>query len=420
MTRLIKAIHLTWSRTLLFIFVLALLIRGVFILTLQDGFYFVDSVAYSGAAVNLLATGELGDYNRPPAYPVFLAVIYTVFGDSIFIVRMVESVMGAFLAMLVALIGRRIGGDAVGALAGILWSIHPLGVFIAGLYYPTGLVTMLLAWGVLCFLPYSHEEVSPKRVVLAGMLWGLAALTIPVVLATIAAISLWLMAWGRANRLRLVSLLCFCSALVVVPWIIRDYYKYGQIVLLEPRTVQVLPQVFADLGLFTITTPSNAPPENKLQAIMKYPAVYAPHMLREFVYFWKLYPDRMVMANPANREKFHELDSRIVKNTIFTTNNLITAVSILSNGPLFLFATLGTAAMWLKRERRRELTFLWATILSFAVTYSLFIGKARYRIPIEPYIAILSACGMKETWDLLVERFAPKEQGEASASTSLA
>jgi hypothetical protein len=50
---------------------------------------------------------------------------------------MVESVMGAFVALLIALIGRRIGGNTVGALAGILWAIHPIRIFIAGLYYRT-------------------------------------------------------------------------------------------------------------------------------------------------------------------------------------------------------------------------------------------------------------------------------------------
>jgi hypothetical protein len=38
--------------------------------------------------------------------------------------------------------------------------------------------------------------------------------------------------------------------------------------------------------------------------------------------------------------------------------------------------------------------------------YSAFYTKTRYRIPIEPYIVILSAYGIKKTWDLLAARFA--------------
>ena len=134
---------------MLSIFIIALLIRGVFILSLQDGFYFPDSVEYSQAAINLLTSGQLGEsYHRPPGYPVFLAGVYLFFGKSMLAVRMVESVMGALLAVLIALIGKRLGRE-VGALAGALWSIYPIGVFVAGLVYPTQIAAFLLAVGIL-------------------------------------------------------------------------------------------------------------------------------------------------------------------------------------------------------------------------------------------------------------------------------
>src|SRR4051794_18908253 len=84
----------SWYRYMLFIFVAALLIRVAFVLTLQNGFYFPDTVEYSGAAVNLLTQGELGaDYHRPPAYAAFLAAVYRFFGENIVAVRMIESVL---------------------------------------------------------------------------------------------------------------------------------------------------------------------------------------------------------------------------------------------------------------------------------------------------------------------------------------
>jgi hypothetical protein len=59
--------------------------------------------------------------------------------------------------------------------------------------------------------------------------------------------------------------------------------------------------------------------------------------------------------------------------------------------------------MCLDRARRRYLTLLWAIILSFAGVYSVFYAKTRYRIPIEPYITILSAYGLQQAWLLLVK-----------------
>jgi 4-amino-4-deoxy-L-arabinose transferase-like glycosyltransferase len=405
MTRLRNTLFGNWNRTLFTIFIAALLVRGVFVLTLQDGFYFPDSVDYTRAAVNILTNSELGErYHRPPGYPVFLAGIYSFFGENILAVRMVESVMGAFLAVVIALLGRRIGGEVLGALAGILWSIYPLGVFIAGLVYPTNLLTMLLACGLLCFLPNSQQELSAKRVFFAGIVWGIAALTTPVVLATVGMISLWVIYWSRANRLLLISVLFLGSALTVVPWIIRDFYVYGRLIIVEPRVVQQLPLM--DQSKENV-------PEKKIEAILKHPRVFAERYASEFKRFWLPYPERLVMDWPTVREKAHEKDRRIVKDTIFTKNFLINVVGIFSTGPLFAFAIIGTAAMWFQQKRRRELSLLWAIILSFAAVYSIFYAKMRYRIPVEPYIIILSAYGIKKTWDVLAERLARREQIEA-------
>src|SRR5262245_53242837 len=148
-----------WRRTVLLVFFLALLTRGAFILTQQDGYYFPDSLVYSQTVVKLLFVGEFGaDFGHAPGYPVFLAVMYWLFGESIFAIRVVESVMGALLAVIMAQIGRRVGGEIVGALAGTIWAVYPLGIFIAGLVYPQGLGAMLLACAVYCVLPAKLEE----------------------------------------------------------------------------------------------------------------------------------------------------------------------------------------------------------------------------------------------------------------------
>jgi 4-amino-4-deoxy-L-arabinose transferase-like glycosyltransferase len=409
--RTVNAIFGNWRRTLLSIFIVALLTRGVFILTLQDGYYFPDSIAYSGAAVSLITHGELGQsYNRPPGYPVFLAGIYTFFGQSILTVRIVESLLGALLAVVIAMIGKRIGGEVVGSLAGMLWSIYPLGVFIVGLVYPTNLLTMLLACGLLCFLSWPDKELSPKRVFLAGIIWGLGALTIPAVIATIGAVSIWMMCCNRAKRVQLVSLLVLGSALTIVPWIIRDLYVYDRLVLVEPRVVEHLPRIDK--------TQKNVQ-EKKVEALIEHPRVFAMRYAREFLHFWQPYPERLTMDWPTVREEAHEADHRIVKETIFTKNNLVMLVNLLSTGPLFLFAIAGTIAMWLEPARRRYLSLLWAIILSFAGVYSLFYAKTRYRIPIEPYITILSAYGIKKTWDLVAERFTRREQIEAKVKAEV-
>ena len=49
-----------WRWMLLGIFVTAFLLRVTFTLTLQDGFYFPDSIEYSNAAINILTEWRIG------------------------------------------------------------------------------------------------------------------------------------------------------------------------------------------------------------------------------------------------------------------------------------------------------------------------------------------------------------------------
>jgi 4-amino-4-deoxy-L-arabinose transferase-like glycosyltransferase len=388
-----------WQRSLLAIFVTALLIRSVFILTLQNGFYFPDSLSYSQAATNLLAHGTFGKaYDHSPMYPLVLAAIYALFGQHIVAIRLVQAVMGACIAVVIALIARRIGKKGVGTLAGVLWSVYPLGVFMAGFEYPTSVITLLLAGAVLCMMTEAEQVLGAGRVILGGLLFGAAALTIPVTLVAVVPTTLWILYWQPTRRLVLAVLFLLGVALPLTPWTLRNLYVYGQIVIVEPRLVQQLPQV----GPAQQEGVDNKQ-EGKIKAILRHPDAYVAHFIREFGHFWDLYPTRILMNDQAYREALHERDARVVKQTIFGTP-WTSLVSILSVGPAFLFALIGIWALWFQKAQRRSLSLLCMTVLSFAVGYSFFFAKIRYRLPVEPYIIILSAYGLKQTWSILAEQ----------------
>jgi 4-amino-4-deoxy-L-arabinose transferase-like glycosyltransferase len=382
------------------IFALALLSRLGFVMTLINGFYFPDAVGYTAAAVNLLTHGEFGaGYNRIPVYPIFLAGIFAIFGEQIVATRIVEALVGACLAVVIAMIAKRSGGDAVGALAGLIWSLYPLGIFIVGSLYPTNVATMLLACGILSILTQSRNTLTPKRVLLGGLFLGLTALTMPVALLTVFTIVLWMAYWESKRRLVLVTVFLSGVIIPLAPWTARNFYVHGRLVIVEPRLIEHLPTVGEGR--------ENKPGEesvDKVTAILRNPNQYASRVTREFLFFWELYPDRLVMNRPAIREQMYKADSRIVRETVFGTS-WTTLVSILSVGPIFFFALIGAGVMGPEKEQRRALTLFGSTILSFAIGYSLFLGKIRYRVPVEPYIIIMSAYGLRQMWLVLIRKF---------------
>jgi 4-amino-4-deoxy-L-arabinose transferase-like glycosyltransferase len=410
-----------WWRRVFCLFVLAFIIRGVFILTLRDGFYFPDSVDYSRAAVSLIVDGEFGEtYRRSPGYPLFLAGIYGLVGEKIVAVRLVEAFLGACLVVVIAIIAQRIAGDQVGALAGLLWSIYPMGVFIVGLVYPTNVATLLLACAMLCLVTTAEEGLAPGRVIVGGILFGLAALTVPVVLATILTITFWIVYWQRRRRLLLISIFLLGAALPLTPWTIRNFYMYDRLVIIEPRLAKHLPSIGEAQSVGNAQSMGNAPQEakgrrggEKIKAILENFSLFTARVVRQFGHFWELQPTRIRMDRPNVRTRMHERDSRVVKEAVFDTS-WTSLVSLLSVGPIFLFALIGTSAMSLHKQRRPALSLLCITILSFAISYSFFVSKTRYRIPVEPYIFILSAYGLRHIWLALMRRFVrePLPDGE--------
>jgi 4-amino-4-deoxy-L-arabinose transferase-like glycosyltransferase len=394
-----------WSHPLVLVFLLALLTRIAFIMTQQNGFYFPDSIGYSRTAVNLIASGGFGaGYDRAPGYPLFLASVYSVLGESIFAVRIVESFIGASLAVLIALIGNRIGDETIGLVAGGLWSVYPIAIFITGLIYPANLAAFLMALCVWSALPCQGKEFSATKLFAAGLFSGLAALTIPVVLLTIVALVAWIFFWTAHSRVWLAFLFLLGSSLTVLPWTVRNYAVYGRLVPLQSNVERHLP---------AMSTVRKNRDIGRLDAILERPDIFATHVIKNFLGFWELSPNRIRMADQDYRDRLHARHDKLVQSTIFTPNRLINAVSILSTGPVFLFAIIGTALVWIRKDRARELSLLYLVVLSFAVGYAFFVGRLRYRAPIEPYIIILSAYGISHVYSLLATRFPAGRQTRA-------
>jgi hypothetical protein len=243
----------------------------------------------------------------------------------------------------------------------------------------------------------TDQEPGPKRLFLGGIFFGFAALTTPVVLVTVVAMTLWMWYWRHTHRFLLTTLFLLGVALLLVPWTVRNFFVYDRLVIVEPRVIQ---------ELSWIGNLSKDGQDNKqgstIKAILEYSGRAAMRFFWNFRYFWELYPHRVAMNSPTYREKEYEQDARIVRETVFGTEwtNLISVCSV---GPMFLFALVGAGAMWFQKEQRGHLSLLGLMILSFAFAYSFGYGKIRYRLPVEPYILILSAYGIWHMWTIVVQ-----------------
>lgn len=94
---------------------------------------FYDEVGHFGA--NLIREGDWNIYTEiinysnaafsDMGYPIYLSIVYWIFGDSILIVRVVKAILGAWTAVLIYKFASRNFGENTGRMAGILCMLMP-------------------------------------------------------------------------------------------------------------------------------------------------------------------------------------------------------------------------------------------------------------------------------------------------------
>lgn len=74
-------------------------------------------MTYDGIATTVVAEHHHGNTWYPPGYPLFLAVIYTLFGPKVIILRIIQAVVGALTCVVTYLLARRLFNEREGVLA---------------------------------------------------------------------------------------------------------------------------------------------------------------------------------------------------------------------------------------------------------------------------------------------------------------
>ncbi len=73
---IIKNIITDDKKFLILVFTLAIFLRVAFLLTVENRYYFSDSLEYEDSAVQILSGQGFGDFKRAPLYSVWMAGIF--------------------------------------------------------------------------------------------------------------------------------------------------------------------------------------------------------------------------------------------------------------------------------------------------------------------------------------------------------
>jgi len=229
------------------VFLLALALGLAMVLVVFRAQSLVDNVSdpYKfGEMGKTIARGEPLDpygsllHRRSPLYPLFIAAVYSVFGEHPMAVYLLQCLLMAATCWLVFDMGRRVFNLRTGVLAGVMCALHPLMLrYVPDLHLET-LLSFLFTLVVWCSVRF-HEKPTVAAGVWFGLAGGAAALTKAVVLlypglfvAAMLALRFVLKRRVTLPSIGAIAVIPLMMLLVIAPWTYRNYAVTGKFVLI--------------------------------------------------------------------------------------------------------------------------------------------------------------------------------------------
>lgn len=227
---------------------LVAILLSSFLASLIFSFYFrihpvVDAQAYDQIAVNIVeGYGFKEDRSKSfqwdnaivragPGYEYFLAGIYAVFGHRYEAVWVVQAIMHAASAFLIYLIAYRLfreEGRRIGLLAAGLFGFWPDLIEISAMLMTETLYLFFTIAVVYVFVRMYAVPTSRGGALLLGAMTGLAILTRP---PLILFVPILLFFFWQKHTYRALGYFLFALGAALLPWVIRNYLIYHQVIL---------------------------------------------------------------------------------------------------------------------------------------------------------------------------------------------
>jgi tetratricopeptide (TPR) repeat protein len=398
-------------RYIILIFLLAIVIRGLYLIDSSDNLTFnvpvVDSRTYDQIAREVVDKGNLTRdlFWQPPFYPLFLSLIYLFSKGSILSVKVFQMILGGLTCVLVYLLGRKIFNKRIGLLAGIIAALYLPLIFFEGELLATGWAAF---WSVVLVLVFLSTAEKPGVVncFFLGLSGALSIITRPVFLPFFIACCIWLIMQASRQktlkRLLPMSILITAGFLAVsLPVGLLGYHTTGKI--------RILP-FSGGINFYIGNNPDykktiTLRPGLGWEKFIGLPQKYGINSIYEKEKFYRNEAISYAVNEPLNFSK-----GLLSKTTqFFTSREIPRNVNIYSFrkwskllrigvweakgfgfpfGLLLSLAVVGTVYWWRKIPGP-----LWLLMVLYPASVILIFVASRYRIPVVPSMCVLASGG---------------------------
>ncbi|MCX6600918.1 MAG: glycosyltransferase family 39 protein [bacterium] len=172
---------------------------------------------------------------RDMLLPVVCAALMALFGDSPLPMLLLNVLLSVATAILLFDLGRRRFGERVALIMAGVWLLYPTAIIFSAMLFTETLFVFLWVLAVWLYDRLDEGGYRPLDAVALGAVSGLLMLTraVGVVVAVSLIIYIVLIRFERPLRVRLRAALILGAAclLVVLPWMVRNYFAVGRFAL---------------------------------------------------------------------------------------------------------------------------------------------------------------------------------------------
>jgi 4-amino-4-deoxy-L-arabinose transferase-like glycosyltransferase len=248
--------------------VLAVLVRLPLLWDRYDPSIQVDPIGYLHLADRLLAGLHFPSDFRGPGYPLFLTLGHALPGRAEDMDVLLQHILGVGLAAATVVLGWRYFGPLAGTIAGVVAAVTPVLIDTEHNLMPDFVFALGLLGASVLLLEIARQPFSYRRLVVAGVAFGLLTYLKPNGQAFIVAALVPLAFATRDWRRTLAGSAVFAAALVVtlLPWMARNAIEYGHFSFSSQGGQVLFLRVFDEDGLPIPTDTPNGQLANRIHA----------------------------------------------------------------------------------------------------------------------------------------------------------
>lgn len=405
-----------------------------------------DAYGYDKLGFNLsIGKGFVDEENRPtmgrePAYPFFLAGIYSVAGHNHSAVRFVQIILFLLTVIFTYKTAKIVFNEEIAGCAMIMTAFFPTLVnYPAYILSETLFIFLLSLFVFFCIKLYLSNKLI--YYFLSGITLGILILCKSITLFFIPVLFLWGILFCK-SRLR-ICLMILMSMGIALPWVYRNYVNFDTFALRKGTElalsvkVQKLDYTFDDFKKNIIFTISEGlgkkiypyAIEDPKDFLFKEDTLVREKILPELInrgYAPKEIRAMMIKKIIKRPIKFLAISSLdLLRMTQFSYLPALNQPHIIENfkklryGGILLFSLRAVfralscililsfiLGMYVKRDTWKRWMFLFIVIAYFTVIYSLIYGNARYSVPLIPYYIILSTPAILKIKEWIFNKYA--------------